>query len=202
MTKHNRGNMGNNPAPGSEIAAEPIRELRKIRDIARLLEQSPRDRALFLLGIGTALRASDLVALDVRDVRGRTVIPRLVEVKTGKAKVLTINEDAQGAIQKWLDVSGLGDDDPLFKGQRGRMTVSNVSRMVKGWCSRVGLVGNYSSHTLRKTFGFHQRKTFRVDIPTLMDIFNHGSQRQLLLYLCIQDDEVESVYMNSILRAK
>lgn len=202
MTKHNRGNMGNNPAPGSEIAAEPIRELRKIRDIARLLEPSPRDRALFLLGISTALRASDLVALDVRDVRGRTVIPRLVEVKTGKAKVLTINEDAQDAIQKWLDVSGLGDDDPLFKGQRGRMTVSNVSRMVKDWCSRVGLVGKYSSHTLRKTFGFHQRKTFRVDIPTLMEIFNHGSQRQLLLYLCIQDDEVESVYLNSILRAK
>ena len=193
------GNRGNNPKAGDEIAAEPIRDRRKIRDIARLLQDRPRDRALFLLGVSTALRASDLVALDVADVRGRTDLPPRREQKTGKRRMITLNQDVVAAVNAWLDVSGLADDAPLFSGQRGRMTVSTVSRMVKDWCRRVGLEGHYSSHSLRKTFGYHQRATFGVDIPTLMEIFNHGSQRQLLMYLCIQDDEVKDVYLNSLL---
>lgn len=194
-----RGNRGNNPRQGDEIAAEPIRDRRHVRDIALLLAERPRDRALFLLGISTALRASDLVALNVGDVRGKGEILPLREQKTGKRRMITLNADVRQAIAAWLGVSGLADGDPLFVGQRGRLTVSTVSRMVKEWCRRVGLVGHYSSHSLRKTFGYHQRKTFGVDVPTLMEIFNHASQRQLLLYLCIQDEEVENVYLNSLL---
>ena len=58
--------------------------------------------------------------------------------------------------------------------------------------------GNYGSHTLRKTFGYHQRVTFGVEIPQLMVTFTHKSQRQTLEYLCIQDEEVKSIYMNEI----
>ena len=37
------------------------------------------------------------------------------------------------------------------------MTVSSVHRLVKSWCRDIGLKGNYGSHSLRKTFGYHQR---------------------------------------------
>jgi hypothetical protein len=47
--------------------------------------------------------------------------------------------------------------------------------MVKGWCAAINLVGNYGSHSLRKTFGFHMRTTFKVDLPTLMMVFNHAT---------------------------
>jgi hypothetical protein len=52
--------------------------------------------------------------------------------------------------------------------------------------------------TLRKTFGYHQRVTFNVGVPELMVAFNHSSQRETLEYLCIQPEEVRSIYMNEL----
>ena len=88
--------------------------------------------------------------------------------------------------------------DFLFTGQRGQLTVSYLNRLVKGWCRAVNLRGNYGSHTLRKTWGYHQRVTFGVDIPRLMVCFNHSTQRQTLDYLCVQPQEIAEIYRNEI----
>ena len=53
-------------------------------------------------------------------------------------------------------------------------------------------------HTLRKTWGYHQRVTFGVDLPRLMVCFNHSTQRQTLDYLCIQPQEIKDVYENEL----
>ena len=57
---------------------------------------------------------------------------------------------------------------------------------------------DYGSHTLRKTFGYHQRVTFGVSLPVLMETFNHSSQRQTLDYLCVQADEIRGIYENEL----
>jgi hypothetical protein len=69
--------------------------------------------------------------------------------------------------------------------------------MVKAWCKAIKLKGNYGSHTLRKTWGYHQRVTYQVDIPTLMVCFNHATQKQTLDYLCIQPEEITNVFKTS-----
>ena len=74
----------------------------------------------------------------------------------------------------------------------------SVNRLVKGWCRAINLKGNYGSHSLRKTFGYHQRVTFGRGVPELMVVFNHSSQRETLEYLCIQPDEVKSIYLNEL----
>ena len=51
---------------------------------------------------------------------------------------------------------------------------------------------------LRKTWGYHQRVTFGVDLPRLMVCFNHSTQRQTLDYLCIQPEEIKDVYENEL----
>ena len=73
---------------------------------------------------------------------------------------------------------------------------------MKQWTKAIGLKGRYGSHTLRKTFGYVKRVHQRVDIPTLMEIFGHSSQKMTLSYLCIQDEEVRDVYMNGITRQR
>ena len=83
-------------------------------------------------------------------------------------------------------------------GQRGPLTVPSVSRLVKSWCRAINLRGNYGSHSMRKTWGYHQRVTFGTDIPRLMVCFNHSTQRQTLEYLCIQADEIKDVYGNEL----
>ena len=86
----------------------------------------------------------------------------------------------------------------MFLSQRGNesLTTSAVNALVKQWCKEIDLKGNYGSHTLRKTWGYHQHHTFKTPLPLLMDLFNHSSQRQTLDYLCIQPEERKAVYKN------
>ena len=68
-----------------------------------------------------------------------------------------------------------------------------VNLKVKRWCAAIRLKGNYGAHSLRKTFGYHKRHA-GIDIPTLMECFNHATQKQTLDYLCIQPEEIKNVY--------
>jgi integrase len=196
---HN-GNQ-NHPRPGSTIKVEPIRDLKDIKLIRRLLADKPRDECLFTLGINTNLRASDLVRITAGQVRGLKEGDEieLKEKKTGKARRITLNKAVIASIRRLLASRDYRDEEPLFIGQRGNaLTVQSVHRLVKGWCRMAKLKGNYGSHTLRKTFGYHQRVTFGVGLPELMVVFNHSSQAQTLQYLCVQPDEVRNIYQNAL----
>jgi len=200
MTGRQKNQRKNHPKPGSRIKVEPIRDLKDIQTIKKLLADKPMDLALFTIGINTNLRASDILNIKVEQVRhvkpGEDIEIR--EKKTGKIRRLTLNKNVVTAIRNLLSSKQYVLGDYLFTGQRGVWTVEYVSVKVKNWCKRIHLKGNYASHTLRKTWGYHQRVTFGQSLPVLMACFGHSTQRQTLNYLCIQDNEVKSVYMNEI----
>jgi len=154
-----KGQNPNHPVAGSTIKVEPIRDKRAIARIKKVLADHPRDLCLFTLGINTAYRANELLSIRVRQVRSLNVgdVLELKQSKTHKYRPVTLNGMAISAIQSWLENSQLQDEDNLFAGQRGCLTVTTVSTMVKTWCQDVGLKGNYGSHTLRKTWGYWQR---------------------------------------------
>lgn len=189
----------NHPKKDDVIKVNPIIHLKDIGSIKKLLKQDkPRDYCLFVLGINTNLRASDLLSITVGQVRDLKAGDELVlkEKKTGKGRRITLNESAIEAIQHWLRSNeALEVSDQLFKSQRGTLTVQSVNRLVKTWCKTINLPGNYGSHTLRKTFGYHQRVQLNTSIPELMVMFNHSTQKQTLDYLCIQAEEIKSAYM-------
>jgi integrase len=190
----------NRPKKGDQIKVDPIRKRKDIESIKKLLADDPRNSALFTVGINTNLRASDLLRIrvgQVRDLKPGDEI-ELKEKKTGKSRRITLNKACVHAIQRLLASRSYTDDDLLFMGQRGPLTVPSVHRLVKGWCRAINLRGNYGSHSLRKTWGYHQRVTFGVDIPRLMVCFNHSTQRQTLDYLCIQPEEIKDVYQNEL----
>ena len=192
--------MGNNnrPKPGSQIKVEPIRRQEDINRIKALLTNHPRNLALFTLGINTNLRASDLIRITTGQITeiGPGESFELREKKTSKIRRITLNNGTHAVIQKWIGVGCLRQRDPIFRSQRGgRLTVAAVNHLVKGWCREIGLAGNYGSHTLRKTWGYHAWRA-GIDLPRLMVIFNHSSQRQTLDYLCIQAEEIKDVYMS------
>jgi integrase len=197
-----KGQNPNHPEKGSKIKVEPIRKLKDIKSIKKQLNDNPRNYCLFAMGVNTALRAGDLVNIKVGDVRhlkaGDTL--ELKEQKTKKNRQVTLNKTVVDAIQCLIKDEKLKDNESLFKGQRGNqaLTVPSVHRLVKSWCKSINLKGNYGSHTLRKTFGYHQRVTFSHDLATLVDVFGHSSQKQTLQYLCIQSDEIKSVYLNEL----
>ena len=190
----------NRPQKGDQIKVDPIKKRKDIESIKKLLGDDPRNSALFTIGINTNLRASDLLRIkvgQVRDLKPGDEI-ELKEKKTGKSRRITLNKACVQAIQRLLASRPYADEDLLFTGQRGPLTVPSVHRLVKGWCRAINLRGNYGSHSLRKTWGYHQRVTFGVDIPRLMVCFNHSTQRQTLDYLCIQPEEIKDVYQNEL----
>ena len=196
----------NRPAPGSKIKVEPIRTLDDIARIRKLLHDNPRDLCLFNFGINTNLRAGDLVRLKVGQVKYLHVGEdfEIKEQKTKKLRRITINQTVYDSLRELCRfMPDAGDDEYLFQsrksgGGKKPLSVSYVNALVKDWCRRIGLRGNYGSHTLRKTYGWVHYYIFGTPIPRLMRIYNHSSQQQTLDYLCIQDKEIKNDYMKEI----
>jgi len=195
-----KGQNFNHPKEGEQIKVEPIRELKDIEAIRKMLNGNLMYRALFDIGVNTSLRASDLLQIKAGQVRHIKPMEEIEirEKKTGKLRRLNLNKKCVKAIKELLESRVYQDDDSLFCGQRGTLTVPSVHRLVKSWCAAVNLKGNYGSHTLRKTWGYHQRVTFGLGLPELMDCFNHATQRQTLQYLCIQPEEIRNIYANEL----
>lgn len=145
-----KGENANRPEPGKTIKVEPITKLKDIRSIKKLLHDKPRDLCLFTLGINTNLRASDLLAIEVGQVRNVDELV-LKERKTGKHRRITLNKAVRASVQGLLAGSDLEDSDHLFQSQRAdRLTVPSVNRLVKQWCRMINLKGNYGM-----TFGLY-----------------------------------------------
>ncbi len=81
---------------------EPIRNKSDIKKVEKVLaKQSPRDLMLFVLGTNCGLRISDLLSLNVGDVRSKTHI-QIVEKKTGKFKKFPINDRLKPMIEDFV----------------------------------------------------------------------------------------------------
>ncbi|MCT4609424.1 MAG: site-specific integrase [Pelagimonas sp.] len=189
----------NHPKKGSSIKVEPIRDVKAIKRIKKLYADSPRDLCLFTFGINSAYRAGEILSIKVGQVAHLRAGDRLEikQTKSGKYRAITVNRSVVNALDGWLRVHpDPNPDAPLFPSRKkGRaLSVSSVNNMIKRWCREVGLKGNYGSHTMRKTWGYHQRVQQNTPIPLLMEAFGHSNQAQTLEYLCIQEAEIQDLY--------
>lgn len=189
---------------GRITKVDPIRSGEQIASIKKFLKDSPRNLAIFTMGINTALRASDLLRIKLSDVEHLSPGEHFTirEKKTGKAKQVTLNKASYLAIKRYLKVRRKTHADaPLFLSRQGgnsSICVRQLNGLVKTWAKECGIKGRFGSHSLRKTFGYMQRTQFKTDLPTLMVAFNHSSQFQTLTYLGVQADDVHAAFMNEI----
>ncbi len=200
------GTNPNHPQKGSRIAVEPIREEKQIKRIKRKLKQeNTRDYLLFVMGINNGLRISDLLKIKVGDVRrlapGET--KKIIEQKTNKPNVLMVNQTIYDALHLYLKVTPLEDEHYLFQsrnkdhaGNVKPLSKETVAKMVKAWTE--GMQGNYSTHSLRKTWGYIQRTKFGVSFEVICKRFNHVSPAITMRYLGIEDKEVNNILLNEI----
>ena len=149
-------NNPNHPKKGSKILVAPIRKLKDIKSIIKLLHDKPKEQLLFTMGINNGLRTGDLLKLRVQDVKdlktGDTL--KIIESKTGKSNILIINKTVNKYLKKYFNGNDLDDNSYLFFSQKRKdqaITISHANRLVKTWCKAINLKGNYGAHTLRKT---------------------------------------------------
>ena len=198
-----KGKNPHHPKKGEKTFVSPITDLKEIKRVKKYLSDNPRNLCLFTLGINTGFRISDILQITVRMVKDLQPNDELIinEKKTGKQRRVNLNHSSISSIQTLLDSTEFGDDDFLFIGKRGNvLTVPTVSTLMKKWCKECGLdqTKNYGTHSMRKSWGYHQRVSFGSSIPVLMTSFGHSTQKQTLDYLCIQPEEVKDLFKNEL----
>ena len=132
---------------------QPIRDPEIMEDIKlHLKDTNERNYILFMLGINTGLRISDLLRIRVRDVLGTHISLR--EKKTKKEKRILITPELKKALvhfvkdklpHEYLIQSREGKNRPI-----GR---SMAYKLIRQIADEFGL-DDIGCHTLRKTFGY------------------------------------------------
>jgi len=178
---------------------EPIRDLGKLIEIKRKLRRAnPRNYLLFVLGVNTALRISDLLALHVNDVidENRTVRQFLIlrEKKRGKHKRIKLNEAATEAIEFFLEQTKPEHSEFLFKNAQTGKAISRVQawRLINAWARAVGITDLIGTHSMRKSWGLHARKS-GVSLELIQKKLGHSSPSVTERYIGITADEIEAV---------
>lgn len=179
---------------------QPIRDKNKLEEMKEELKKSgTRNYMMFLIGINSGLRVSDIVSLnrdDIRDEYGnmRSHIT-VIEKKTKKIKKFPIYNDLYTELEKYT--RNMSQGDYLFKSQIGTnrpITTTQAYRILKEASTNIGLE-EVGTHTMRKTFGYHHYKQYH-DVAILQTIFNHSSPSITLRYIGINQDEIDNSYKN------
>ena len=198
-------------------AAEPIKSLEDIERIQKHLidHERWRDNMLFIVGINLGLRVSDLLQLRFGDLINSDFTFKqtfaILEKKTKNTRkvqrnrYLTINEAVIEAVTLYLQHHPSRLDDFMFKGESNRcgsankpMSTYSVERILKGIASDLGIGVHVATHTLRKTFGYHQMQLSGNDprkLLLLQKMFGHSSSMQTLEYIGITSEEIAGAYL-------
>lgn len=174
--------------------AEPIKRKKDIKVVERYLkEHNKRDYVIWVLGLNSGLRISDIVGLNVSDVVDKTHIT-IIEKKTQKRKSFYINDKLKKVLQDFTKDRNL--EEPLFLGKRGnRLNRRQVHRFIANVCHDLGIKIHASTHTMRKTFGYHHYQQFKDPI-ILQKTFNHSSFSITMRYIGVEQDEIDNCYKN------
>lgn len=168
---------------GNVALVEPIRDLKQLNDMKEyLLEHNERDYLMFVLGINSGLRVSDILKLTVEDVRDGVVSIR--EKKTGKKKQFALSETCTKAIKHYLKATGLttGTLFPSRKDTNKPITTKYAWLILKKAADWVGIKENIGTHTMRKTFGYLAFQN-GADILEIMQCLNHSDPAVTMRYV-------------------
>lgn len=181
---------------------EPIRDKAKIDALKKYLKgNSIRDYLLFVTGISSALRVSDLLKLKIKDIwDGKKVceIISLKEKKTGKYKQFPISKNLEKAIREYVDEYKPTDlEQYVFFSRQGTepLSRSQAFRILKNAAQAVGIKENIGTHSMRKTWGYWAYKQ-GYSLALLSDIFNHSSEAVTRRYIGISQEDRNEVYIN------
>lgn len=166
---------------------EPIRDMDLVMDVADFLKsRNERDYVMFMFGIYTGLRISDILQFRVRDVKGKDAV-YIREEKTGKEKRFPINSELEPIIRNFIQDKK--DYEFIFKSPNfpnKPITRQQAYNILTTAAKTFGLDA-IGTHTLRKTFGYHMYQQTH-DAVTLKEIFNHSDISVTLRYIGINQD--------------
>ena len=156
-------------------------------------ENMERDFCIIALFLNCGLRISEMVGLNIGDIRGDRL---RVLGKGNKERIVFLNVACQNAIEDWLDVrskSGAVDPHALFITRKHtRITTDGVHYMLKRRFAAAGLDSSkYSAHKLRHTAATLMLQN-GVDVRTLQEVLGHEHLNTTQIYTHVDSDSLRS----------
>lgn len=185
---------GGRKMPQGNINVKPIKSREVLINFSNELlrnKHGQRDYTIFMFGVFTGLRISDILNLKVSDVKGKLKAD-IFEKKTGKKRTLNLMQ-LTNQIIIYLDEEHDGESEWLFPSPRDNtkhLATHQFYKIMQKTANFIDL-DYIGTHTLRKTFGYtYYQKT--KDLTALMKILNHSSQSVTLRYIGIEEEELQS----------
>lgn len=179
---------------------EPIRDREKLEELKEeLKKKGTRDYLMFLTGINSGMRVSDIVKLNRDDIRNVDNSMKdyitIVEKKTNKIKKFPLCNNLREEMERYTKYMNKGEY--LFKSRKGinkPITTTQAYRIIVNGGINIGIT-NIGTHTMRKSFGYHHYQQFK-DVALLQEIFNHSAPSITLRYIGINQDNIDLGYKN------
>ncbi len=148
------------------------------RYLAEYNRRRLRDIALFVTYLGTGVRVSELVSLNVGDIdfgTDETAGSFIVTRKGGDQQEIFMPVQVYYAMKEYVSSQNAKDTDPLFKNRSGeRLKIGGVEKTLKTYCTAVGIThpDKTRPHALRRTFAC-QLLSDGVDIKMVAELMGH-----------------------------
>lgn len=157
-------------------------------------KNATRDFCILTLFLNCGLRISELVNLNVTDVRDNQL---RVLGKGNKERILFLNDACVKAVQDWMtdrNALTLIDQNALFVTlqNRRRISVAAVHKLVKKHLADAGLDSTqYSAHKLRHTAATLMLQN-GVDVRTLQEVLGHDHLNTTQIYTHVDNDDLRA----------
>lgn len=153
-----------------------------------------RDYCIITLFLNCGLRLSELVSLNVTDIRSDNTVKILG--KGSKERIIYLNSACLDAINAYLKVrpvDGVKDRNALFiSNQLKRMSPKTVQALVYKYLEKIGLDSQgYSCHKLRHTAATMMYQHGNVDIRVLKDFLGHENLSTTEIYTHLSSKQIE-----------
>ena len=152
-----------------------------------------RDFAILTLFLNCGLRLSELVGINITDIKKDSLV---VKGKGNKERTIYLNDACKSAIEDYIAVRpklNLKDEKALFiSGQNNRIYFKTVQFLVKKYIAQAGLDPmKYSTHKLRHTAATLMYKYGKVDVRALQEILGHEQLSTTQIYTHVSDDKIK-----------
>ena len=152
-----------------------------------------RDFAILTLFLNCGLRLSELVGINLSDIKKDSLV---VKGKGNKERTIYLNSACRSALDDYLKVRpklNLKDEKALFiSGQNNRIYFKTVQFLVKKYIQAAGLDPlKYSTHKLRHTAATLMYKYGKVDVRALQEILGHEQLSTTQIYTHVSNDMIK-----------
>jgi integrase/recombinase XerC len=176
----------------------------KMPEIASFPE---RDRLMLELLYGCGIRNSELVGINIDDVR-ISAEAILIRGKGKKERYVPFGDGVKSALATYLParqmvLSGFRKNTPalLINQRGGRLTTRSVGRIIKKIAIAKGLSADVHPHTLRHAFGTHMLEE-GADLRAIQEMLGHERLSTTQRYTQLSMKHLISVYDQTHPRAK